>query len=333
MANTTTEATTNGRLRAGVVGVGSMGQHHARVYNELPGTSLVGVTDADAGRAEEIAARQDTDAYRRDALLEAVDLVSIAVPTEYHYETARTCIERGVHVLVEKPFVGDPAQGEALIELADERDIVVQVGHIERFNPAIEAARDVLENEEIIAADARRLGPPLDREIADSAVFDLMIHDIDVVLEITGESPTTVNALGTHGNRYIDAQMGFANGIVASLTASRVTQEKVRELTITAAECWITIDYLSQSVEVHRASLPEYIEHEGGVRYRHEGTVERPMVESAEPLKRELAAFASAVREGTAPVVSGADGLAALEVAQRIDDLAAGPRRRTEPLR
>ena len=328
----TMEATTDGRLRAGVIGVGSMGQHHARVYNELPGVSLVGVTDVDMDRAAEIAARQNTEALQRDALLEGVDLVSIAVPTEYHYGTARTCIERGVDVLVEKPFVADPDQGEALIELAAKRDVVIQVGHIERFNPAIEAARDVLADEGIIAADARRLGPPLDREITDSAVFDLMIHDIDVLLSIAGEPPATVNALGTHGNRYIDAQVGFPNGIVASLTASRVTQEKVRELTITAEECWITIDYLSQSVDVHRASLPEYIEHDGGVRYRHEGTVERPMVESAEPLKRELAAFAAAVRDGGDPVVSAADGLAALEVAQRIDDLAAGPRRRTEPL-
>ena len=320
-----------GRLRAGVIGVGSMGQHHARVYNELPNVSLVGVADADAARAEEIAARQGTTAYRRDALLDAVDLVSIAVPTAYHYEIARTCIEGGVHALVEKPFVADPANGEALIDLAAERDVRVGVGHIERFNPAIEAARDLLADEEIIAADARRLGPPLDREIEDSAVFDLMIHDIDVLLAIVGASPARVNALGTHGNRYVDAQIGFADGVVASLTASRVTQEKVRRLSITAESCWITIDYLSQSVELHRRSLPEYIERDGGIRYRHEGTVERPMVESGEPLRRELAAFVAAVRDGSRPAVTAADGLAALTIAQRIEDLAADPQRRPQP--
>jgi predicted dehydrogenase len=320
------------RLRAGVIGVGSMGQHHARVYNDLPGAELLGVSDADAERAETVAARQGVAAYRRDGLLDAVDLVSIAVPTEFHYETARACIERGVHVLVEKPFVAEPEQGERLIELANERGVLIQVGHVERFNPAVAAVREVLADSEVIALDARRLGPSLDRNIADSAAFDLMIHDIDVVLSLVDGDLSTVNALGTRENRYIDAQLSFENGVVASLTASRVTQEKVRELSITAAECWITLDYLSQSVELHRHSLPEYIEQNGGVHYRHEGIVERPMVASGEPLGRELEAFVEAVRDGTQPEVSAADGLAALRVARRIDDLAASSRRRTEPL-
>ena len=319
-------------LNAGVIGVGTMGQHHARVYNELPDVELVGVTDADAGRAAAIASRQGTTAYRRDALLEAIDLVSVAVPTEFHYETARACIEHGVGVLVEKPFVATYEQGRELIDLAAACGVVVGVGHVERFNPAVAAAREVLADTEILALDARRLGPPLDRDIADSAVFDLMIHDIDVVLSLVDADLERVNALGTRENRYIDAQLGFADGTIASLTASRLTQKKVRDLSITAEGCWVTLDYLSQSVELHRRSLPEYIERNGGVRYRHEGIVERPMVASGEPLRRELAAFVRAVREGTTPIVSAEDGLAAIEVAERIDELAAEPRRRAEPL-
>ena len=320
-------------LRAGVIGVGSMGQHHARVYEELPDAELVGVADADADRANEVAARQGVEAYPRDALLGAVDLASIAVPTEYHYELARACIERGVDVLVEEPFVADPKQGRPLLELADERDVLIGVSHVERYNPAVAAAREVLADAEIVAADARRLGPPLDRDIADSAVLDLMIHDIDVILSLVGKEIETVNALGTRENRYIDAQMGFADSTVASLTASRVTQKKVRELSITAADCWITVDYLDQSVEVHRGSSPEYIERDGEVRYRHEGIVERPLVESGEPLGRELAAFLRAVRERRPPDVSAADGLAALQVAERIEELASRSRDRpnTQP--
>ncbi|PSP72388.1 gfo/Idh/MocA family oxidoreductase [Halobacteriales archaeon QS_3_64_16] len=315
-------------LQAGVIGVGSMGQHHARVYKELQEVTLAGVTDADAERANEVAARQGIGAYPLDTLLEAIDLASIAVPTDYHYELARACIERGVDVLVEKPFVADPEQGQELIELADEHDVLIGVGHVERYNPAVAAAREVLADTEIIAADARRLGPPLDRDIEDSAVLDLMIHDIDVLLSLVGSEIETVNALGTRENRYIDAQMRFADSTVASLTASRVTQEKVRELSITAADCWITVDYLDQSVEVHRGSSPEYVERDGDVRYRHEGIVERPMVESGEPLGRELAAFLRAVRERRTPVVSAADGLAALQVAGRIEELATRSRDR-----
>jgi predicted dehydrogenase len=313
----------NGRPKAGVIGVGTMGQHHARVYGELAEVDLVGICDADADRAVSVAEHNATRSLSREALLDAVDLVSIAVPTEYHYELARECIERGVHVLVEKPFIAEREEGERLASLATEHDVRVQVGHIERFNPAVAAVREVLDDHDLIAVDAQRLSPPLDRDIEDSAAFDLMIHDIDVLFSLVGSDLTALNALGTRENRYIDAQLGFESGVVASLTASRLTQEKVRKLSITTAESWIVVDYLDQSIEMHRHSLPEYIEQQGELRYRHEGIVERPMVESAEPLKRELASFVECVRSGREPEVSAADGLCALDVAKRIDELAA----------
>ncbi|PSP63325.1 gfo/Idh/MocA family oxidoreductase [Halobacteriales archaeon QH_8_64_26] len=313
----------NGRPKAGVIGVGTMGQHHARVYAELAEVDLLGVCDADADRAASVAEHNATRSLSRDGLLDAVDLVSIAVPTEYHYELARECIERGVHVLVEKPFVAEREEGERLASLAEERDVRIQVGHIERFNPAVAAVREVLDDHDLIAVDAKRLSPPLDRNIEDSAAFDLMIHDIDVLFSLAGSELTALNASGTRENRYIDAQLGFESGVVASLTASRLTQEKVRKLSITTAESWIVVDYLDQSIEMHRHSLPEYIEQQGELRYRHEGIVERPMVESAEPLKRELASFVECVRSGREPEVSVADGLCALDVAKRIDELAA----------
>jgi predicted dehydrogenase len=313
-------------IHAGVVGVGSMGQNHARVYAELPDAELVGVADADADRAHDIATRHDTRAMEKDDLIAAADAVSIAVPTAHHADIARECIEAGVSVLVEKPFVADPADGRALCDLAAERDVTIQVGHVERFNPAVQAVSEIIEGNEIIAVDAQRLGSPRERCIEDSAVMDLMIHDIDVLLSLIGEDVSTVNALGAEENRYIDAQLCFENGVVASLTASRVTQKKIRKLSITARECWITVDYIDRSVEIHRHSLPEYVEGNSGMHYRHEGVVERPMVDSGEPLKEELASFVECVKTGREPLVTAEDGLRALRVAQETDRLAAGNR-------
>ena len=308
--------------RVGVIGVGSMGQNHARVYAELPDVELVGVADTDADRAREIAASHGTQARSRAELLDRADAVSIAVPTAHHADLARECIEAGVDVLVEKPFVADPETGRELADLAHDRGAVIQVGHIERFNPAVRAVAEILDEQEIIAIDAQRLGSPRERTIADNAVMDLMIHDIDVVLSLIDEDVTTVNALGAEENRYIDAQLRFDGGVVASLTASRVTQKKIRQLSITTRECWIAVDYIDRSVAIHRHSLPEYVERKSGMHYRHEGVVERPMVDSGEPLKEELASFVDCVRERTSPLVTAEDGLRALSVARRIDRLA-----------
>ncbi|EMA35759.1 Gfo/Idh/MocA family protein [Halococcus hamelinensis] len=317
--------------RAGVIGVGSMGQNHARVYAELPDVELVGVADTDEKRANEVATRHDTDARARADLLATVDVVSIAVPTAYHYDLARECIEADVAVLVEKPFVADPENGRELCDLADERGVTLQVGHIERFNPAIEAVASVLADEEILAFDARRLGAPRERDIKDGAVMDLMIHDIDVVCSLVDDEIDLVNAVSTEDGRYVDAQLGFSGGTVGSLTASRVTQRKIRELTITARDCWIVVDYIHRSIDVHRQSPPEpddapYTEFRSGVWRRgidsNEGIIEQPVVGDGEPLKKEVASFVECARTGREPVVSAADGLRALRIAKRIDRLA-----------
>ena len=312
------------RTRAGVIGVGSMGQYHARVYAELPTVELVGVADVDAERASEVADRHGTRALSMDELVESADAVSIAVPTAHHYAVARECVEAGVGVLVEKPFVADPEEGRTLVDLAERRDVPIQVGHVERFNPAVQAVAEILTDHEIIAIDAQRLGSARERDIADNAVMDLMIHDIDVLLSLVDEDVSLINAVGAEENRYIDAQLAFEGGIVASLTASRVTQRKIRRLSITTRKCWISVDYIDRSVEIHRHSLPEYVEGTSGMHYRHEGVVERPMVDSGEPLKEELASFVECVRTGETPQVTAEDGLRALDVARRIDRIASG---------
>ncbi|WP_436930358.1 Gfo/Idh/MocA family protein [Halosimplex halobium] len=307
------------RVRAGVVGVGNMGRHHARVYSELPGVELVGVADADPDRAAEVAAEFDTTARDRDALLARADAVSVAVPTRFHEAVARAAIDAGTDILVEKPFVTDPEVGRDILADAREADCLVGVGHVERYNPAVVALRDVMVEADPIAFAARRQGPPVDRDSVDSVVFDLMIHDIDVICSLTDEPVTDVAAAGAADGGHVVAQLQFADGRVASLTASRVTQERVRDLAVTAEDCHVEVDYIDQSVEIHRHSLPEYVAADGDVRYRHESVIERPTVETGEPLKNELSSFADAVRERTEPETTGEDGIRAVELAERIE--------------
>ncbi|WP_227374095.1 Gfo/Idh/MocA family protein [Haladaptatus halobius] len=317
----------NEPVNAAVVGVGSMGRHHARVYSELPNVKLVGIHDVDESQAAEAARDHGTRAVDMETAIDEADVISIAVPTPYHYETARKCIEGGVHVLVEKPFVADVEEGRDLLARAEEAGVTVQVGHIERFNPAIRTLSEIVSDLDIIAIDAQRLGPPpAGRAVDVSAVMDLMIHDLDVLLSIVGDDIDSVAAVGTRDNRYASASIKFGGGIVAGLTASRVTQEKVRKLSITAENCRVNVDYTNQSVEIHRHSMPEYIEDNGDLRYRHESIVERPTVENGEPLKNELRSFVQSATSGSTPVVTGEDGLRVLEIARKIDDLASDMR-------
>lgn len=310
----------------GVIGVGSMGGNHARVYSELPGARLVGIADADVERAEGVAAEFGTTAYAVEELIDRVDAASVAVPTTYHADVAGTCIDAGVDVLVEKPFVDSPEVGRELIRRADEADVSVQVGHIERFSPAVSELSRIVEDVSPIAIDARRLGPPTDEErsIDDGVIHDLMIHDLDVVRSLVPGEVVEVNALRTEDGQHADAQLRFDDGTDASLTASRVTQKKVRDLTITAESCYIELDYLRQDLQIHRQSRPEYMEVEGNVRYQHEGITERPMIGSGEPLRFELQSFVESVSNGTTPRVTGADGVRAIELADAVRERARG---------
>jgi len=307
-------------VQVGVIGVGSMGQHHARVYNEIEGTSLVGIADADIDRATEIAAEYDTRALPLDELLELADAVSIAVPTQHHYETAMQCIDRGTHILIEKPIALTESEGEALIEAAANNGVTIQVGHIERFNPAVSALRNIVDTDDIVALRAERLGPPPKRTIQDNAVIDLMIHDVDIFLSLLDEEPSVVQSVGTNDNKYVSATLQFDSGAVGTLISSRLTQRKVRKLKITTTENFIEVDYIDQSIDIHRRSAPEFVQRDSGMQYRHESVIERPQVENREPLKSELTEFVDSVRTGSKPRVSGVDGLRAFQLVTEIDE-------------
>ncbi|WP_254768559.1 Gfo/Idh/MocA family protein [Salinilacihabitans rarus] len=307
-------------LRAGVVGVGAMGQNHARVYGELRNVDLVGVTDLDERQARAVADAYGADAFEFDELLDTCDVVTVAVPTAAHFETVSACLDAGVHVLVEKPIADSPEQGRRLAAKATEADLVLQVGHVERFNPAVSTLEELIDDLEVIAVEGERLGPPVDRTDRDDVTLDLMIHDVDVVGSLFDAAPASIAAAGTEDGQYATATMQYGDAIV-SLTASRRTQKKVRKLTVTARECLVEVDYLEQSVLIHRDSYPEYVTDDGTRRYRHESVVERPRVENGEPLRRELRAFVDAVRTGGEPPVTAEDGVRALETVRRIDDL------------
>lgn len=306
-------------LQIGVIGIGSMGKHHVRVYDELEGVNLVGVADADAQKSSEIAQEYDVHAVEVQDLVETVDAVSIAVPTPYHHETAMTCIENGVHVLIEKPIAATKSEGRELIETAEANEVHIQVGHIERFNPAVVALDKVLSEESIVAIHAERLGPPPQREVHDNAIIDLMIHDADIVLSVVDEEPASVQSAGTRDNRYATATLQFESGIVATLTASRLTQRKVRKLQITTENNFIELDYLNQTIDIYRRSAPEFVKRDSGMQYRHESVIERPQIDNSEPLKAELREFVESIRSNTTPRVSGYDGLRAFELVTEID--------------
>ena len=312
------------RIAVGVIGVGTMGHHHARVYNELTEAELVGVVDADPVRAREIAAEHDTTAMTRAELFERVDAVSIAVPTQYHLDQIEAAIEADVAPFVEKPVIGTLDQAAALRRLVDRTELPVQVGHIERFNPAVSTLATIVDDLDVLSIRAPRLGPPPERSIDDSAVLDLMIHDIDVVCSLLDDAPRTIRSLGVDGNRHAAALLEFGDDTMATLIASRKTQRKVRTLEITAEDCLIELDYLDQTIEVHRESVPEYIRENGGVRFTHESIVERPMVPTAEPLRKELESFCTVVREGGEPEVTVADGLEAVAIAHGIEAKSVG---------
>jgi predicted dehydrogenase len=194
------------------------------------------------------------------------------------------------------------------------------VGHVERFNPAVGALREILPELDPIAVAARRQGPPVDRASSDSAAMDLMIHDIDILLTVAESPVRSVSAVAAGEGQHICAQLAFESGLVGTLTASRLTQQKIRDLAITARECQVDVDYLDRSVEIHRHSMPEFLVDGGDIRYRHESIIERPTIENGEPLKAELSAFVDTVREGTEPPVTAADGIRAVELARRVEE-------------
>jgi predicted dehydrogenase len=302
-----------GPLRAAVIGVGNLGRHHARIYASHPGAQLVAVVDRDSDRAAEIAGQHGAPPLTdfRD-LAGGVDAVSVAVPTISHHDVARALLEKGVHVLVEKPMTRTLEEADSLIEAAARAGRVLHVGHTERFNPAVRAAQPLVRRARFI--ECERLNPFAPRSLDVDVVLDLMIHDLDVILSLVGRPVEAVDAIGVNAlTEQIDianVRLKFRGGAVANVTASRISLARSRKLRIFQPDSYLSIDYPSASVQHyvlrHRpGAMPEvsHVEVE---------------VTPGEPLALEIDAFLRAAGGGDDEGVSGGEGRRALETALEI---------------
>jgi predicted dehydrogenase len=299
-------------LRVAVIGVGHLGRHHARILSSLPGVELVAVVDTNVARAQEVAARVGTRALTDPQLLRGlVDAVTIAVPTERHHDVAMPLLTDGVPALVEKPMARTLAEADAMIAAAGASGVTLAVGHTERFNPAVQAAAGLLVDPRFI--EVHRLGTFPERSLDIDVVFDLMIHDLDVVLSLVGSEVESIDAVGvpvlTERIDIANARLRFANGCIANLTASRISRDRVRRIRFFQRATYVSIDYAAQKVERWQ------LQSNGGLPSIQGGDV---AVESEEPLKRELADFIDAVVSGRPPAVTGEDGRRALGLAEAI---------------
>ena len=301
-------------VRLAVVGVGHLGRHHARVAASLSGVRVVGVHDHHPGRAQEVAGEFSLPVLPDlDAVASEAEAVVVATPTVTHAEIAGFFLDRGLHVLVEKPIASGVAEADDLLSRARRRRVVLQVGHVERYNPAIQAALDLSTSPRFI--EVHRLGVFSTRSLDVDVVLDLMIHDLQIVSTLVGRPVREIRAAGvpvlTSKLDIANARLAFEGGCVANLTASRVSADKVRKCRVFAPSIYVSVDMQSQSVSAYRLSR------DSGRPEIHPVAVS---VSREEPLARELADFRRAIAEGGRPLVSGEDGRDALVLAERVLD-------------
>jgi predicted dehydrogenase len=296
------------KLRVGVIGVGHLGSIHAKIYKHIPGCTLVGVCDSDPDRLKEVSGSLRVPGYTDIAeLLGKIDAASVAVPTRLHYKIAEELLKHNVHLLVEKPFTVNLEEADRLIELAKKQDLVLQVGHIERFNSAFNATQKIIKNPKFI--ECHRLSSFPNRSLDVGVVLDIMIHDIDIVLGLVNSELERVESVGvnvlTSFEDIANARLTFKNGCIANLTASRVSDEIMRKIRIFQEDTYISLDYKNAEASVYR-KLADKI------------TKERLPIEKEQPLQKELASFVDCVINQKQPLVSGPVARDALAVALTI---------------
>ena len=295
-------------LRVGVIGVGHIGSNHARLYAGLSSAKFAALYDVDLARGRHIAAKHGTVAAKSlDEFAGLVDAVSIATPTNTHYEIAKQLLEAGKHLLVEKPIAENTAHASELAELAASRGLILQVGHVERFNPVLSALEERLTHPRFI--EAHRLSPYPNRSTDIGVVLDLMIHDLEIILHLVHSPVQNIDAVGvpvlSRSEDIANARLRFEDGCVANITSSRISPERMRKIRVFQEDAYLSLDYQNQTGEIYR---------------RVDGKIARSEVEieHGEPLKRQLAAFIECASTGRQPKVSGFQATAALELAVEI---------------
>jgi predicted dehydrogenase len=297
------------KLRVGVVGVGHIGSKHARIYSEIaPTADFTAIYDVDPGRANSIARKYGAMTTKSlDEFAERIDAASVATPTSSHYEIARQLLKRGKHLLVEKPISENPQHATELAELAAQNKVILQVGHVERFNPVLSALESRLTHPRFI--EAHRLSPYPNRSTDIGVVLDLMIHDLEIILHLVRSPVQSIDAVGvpvlSKGEDIANARIRFENGCVANVTSSRISPERMRKIRVFQEDAYLSLDYEKQSGEIYR---------------RESGKITRDKVpiEREEPLKQQLLSFVECASTGREPKVSGFQATAALELAVEI---------------
>ena len=304
-------------IRIGVIGTGRMGQSHCRVYSNLSHAKFVGICDINPELGEEMARRYGVPFFDDVAsLLKNVDAVSVCTPTPGHFDIVKQCLEQNVHVMVEKPFTEKLEQAEALKETASRSKAIVQVGHIEKYNPAFIELQKVIEGMDILAMNFNRLSPFQGSNVDVDVILDLMIHDVSLIVDMFDSEPVSVDAYGfsvftdtiDHGM----AILKYDPELLVSLTASRVTEQKIRSISVTVKNAYIEADLLHKTIEVHRHTMGDYVNQKNSVKYRQEGLIERIVVPAVEPLFLELQDFVSCISDAKTPQVTAEDGYNAL---------------------
>jgi len=295
-------------IRAGIVGVGSIGKNHARIYSELPGVKFAAVLDTNREAAEAISREHGVPvATTLSEFASMVDAATVSTPTPDHHEIGKFLLHEGKHLLIEKPITETPEQALELVKLAKDRGVVLQVGHVERFNPVLSALEQRLTKPLFI--EAHRLSPYPFRSVEIGVVLDLMIHDLEIILHLVRSPVKSIDAVGipvlSKGEDIANARIRFESGCVANVTASRISPEKMRKIRVFQQDAYLSLDYQNQSGEMFRLV-------NGMI------TREAVEIEKDQPLKCELLSFVECSRKGIQPVVSGSQAAAALELAIEI---------------
>ena len=315
---------TSSSVKVGVIGIGNMGWHHARVLSLLKDADLVGVADPNEKKGK-LAVEQFQCEWFKDYhdLISKVDAICIAVPTLLHHKVGLDCLKAGVNVLIEKPIAANELEAKSLINASKISKCLLQVGHIERFNPAFRELNKIVQSEEIVVLEARRHSPHADRANDVSVVMDLMIHDIDLVLELVNSKIQKLAAVGGRNSDglidYVNATLVFNNNIIASLTASKMSHKKIRNLSVHCQNGLVETDFLNHSLQIHRKTHESYTAEHGELVYRNDGYVEEVSTTSIEPLYAELEHFLKCVQGKESPEVDGEQASRALKIADFIE--------------
>lgn len=305
-------------IRIGVVGVGRMGEYHMGVLSDMVGVAEIMVADVDEARARQIGEQFDVPWSTRYAdIIDKVDVVVIAVPTSQHHPVAMDFLGSGIHVLLEKPCSDNLDKARELFKIAEDNSLVLHIGHIERFNGAVQELHKIVDDP--IFIESKRMGPFTNRIMDDGVVLDMMIHDIDIILNLVNSKVARLNVMGLSVFSKIDdlvnVQIEFENKCLANIIASRASQSKVRTLAITQKDSYVMLDYTDQEIYIHRQSTSEHIVRKDSLRYKQESLVERIFVHKENPLKLELKHFIDCVKNGAPRKVAVDKELYSLEIA------------------